>query len=186
MSDRWLSREQARRIAVRAQLLDAAGPDDLVRMVQQLTLLQIDPTSAVAPSADLVAWSRLGSAYEPERLKQAVEVDRTLFEHDALIRPMSDVGLYLAGAADWPKYDSTREWLRANGSFERDILDVLGDRGPVASRDIPDTCAVPWASTGWTNNRNVTRMPDDARSRRHRRPGRARAALGPAGAGVSG
>jgi uncharacterized protein YcaQ len=158
MSVRWLSREQARRIAVRAQLLDAAGPDDLVRMVQQLTLLQIDPTSAVAPSADLVAWSRLGSAYEPERLKQAVEVDRTLFEHDALIRPMSDVGLYLAGAADWPKYDSTREWLRANGSFERDILDVLGDRGPVTSRDIPDTCAVPWASTGWTNNRNVTQM----------------------------
>ncbi|MDX6238240.1 MAG: uncharacterized protein QOG10_3055, partial [Kribbellaceae bacterium] len=74
MSIRRLSREQARRIAVRAQLLDAARPADLVTMVRHLTLLQIDPTSAVAPSADLVAWSRLGSAYEPGQLKQAVEV----------------------------------------------------------------------------------------------------------------
>ena len=30
--------------------------------------------------------------------------------------------------------------------------------GPLTSRDIPDTCVVPWASTGWTNNRNVTQM----------------------------
>jgi hypothetical protein len=49
MSVRRLSRGQARRIAVRAQLLDAARPDDLLTMVRQLTLLQIDPTSAVAP-----------------------------------------------------------------------------------------------------------------------------------------
>jgi uncharacterized protein YcaQ len=139
-------------------LLDAARPDDLVAMVRQLTLLQIDPTSAVAPSADLVTWSRLGSAYEPGQLKQAVEVDRTLFEHDALIRPMSDVGLYLAGAADWPEWEVRREWLRVNEPFQRDILKLLGDQGPVTSRDIPDTCPVPWKSTGWTNNQNVTQM----------------------------
>ena len=30
--------------------------------------------------------------------------------------------------------------------------------GPLSSRDIPDTSVVPWASTGWTNNRNVTQM----------------------------
>ena len=67
--------------------------------MQQLTLLQIDPTAAIAPSADLVAWSRLGSAYQPAHLQQALEQDRTLFEHNALVRPMSDLGLYLAGAA---------------------------------------------------------------------------------------
>jgi uncharacterized protein YcaQ len=153
-----LTREQARRIAVRAQLLDAARPDDLVAMVEQLTLLQIDPTSAVAPSADLVSWSRLGSAYEPAQLKQAVEVDRSLFELDALIRPMGDIGLYLAGAAAWPEWEVRREWLRVNEPFQRDILTLLGDQGPVTSRDIPDTCRVPWKSTGWTNNQNVTQM----------------------------
>jgi uncharacterized protein len=153
-----LTKEQARRIAVRAQLLDAPRPTELLTVVQQLTLLQIDPTAAVAPTADLVAWSRLGSAYDPDELKQALEQDRTLFELDAMVRPMSDLGLYLADAADWPSYDKQRDWLRDNDRFRRDILGLLGSSGPLSSRDIPDTCVVPWASTGWSNNRNVTNM----------------------------
>ena len=153
-----LTKAQARRIAVRAQLLDAPRPTELLAVVQRLTLLQIDPTAAIAPSADLVAWSRLGSAYQPADLKHALEEDRTLFEHNALVRPMSDLGLYLAGAADWPSYDHWRVWLRDNDRFRRDILELLGSSGPLTSRDIPDTCLVPWASTGWTNNRNVTQM----------------------------
>jgi uncharacterized protein len=153
-----LTKAQARRIAVRAQLLEARRPTDLVEVVQQLTLLQIDPTAAISPSADLVAWSRLGSAYQPAQLTQALEQDRTLFELDALVRPMSDLGLYLAGAADWPSYDRSRAWLRDNDRFRRDILKLLGRSGPMTSREIPDTCIVPWASSGWTNNRNVTQM----------------------------
>ena len=112
-----LTKARARRIAVRAQLLDAPRPTDLIAVVQQLTLLQIDPTAAIAPSADLVAWSRLGSTYRPDDLKRAVEEDRALFELDAMVRPMSDLGLYLAGAADWPDYESTRAWLRGNDRF---------------------------------------------------------------------
>jgi uncharacterized protein len=158
MSVHKLTKAQARRIAVRAQLLDARRPTDLLTVVRQLTLLQIDPTAAIAPSADLVAWSRLGSAYQPADLQQALERDRTLFEHDAMVRPMSDLGLYLAGAADWPSYESTRTWIRDNDAFRRDVLDLLGGSGPLTSRDIPDTCVVPWASSGWTNNRNVTQM----------------------------
>jgi hypothetical protein len=153
-----LTRAQARRIAVRAQLLDARRPTDLLAVVQQLTMLQLDPTAAIAPSADLVAWSRLGSSYQPDQLKQALEEERTLFEHNALVRPMSDVGLYLAGADDWPPYERTGAWLRDNDRFRRDILDLLGSSGPMSSRDIPDTCIVPWGSSGWTNNRNVTQM----------------------------
>jgi uncharacterized protein YcaQ len=153
-----LTKAQARRIAVRAQLLDAPRPTDLLTVVQQLTLLQIDPTAAIAPSADLVAWSRLGSAYQPAHLQQALEQDRTLFEHNALVRPMSDLGLYLAGAAPRGSTSRTDAWIRDNDSFRRDILDLLGGSGPMTSREIPDTCVVPWASTGWTNNRNVTQM----------------------------
>jgi len=153
-----LTKAQARRIAVRAQLLDARRPAGLVDMVRQLTMLQIDPTAAIAPSADLVAWSRLGSAYRPADLKRALEEDRSLFELDAMVRPTSDLGLYLAGASDFPSYETTRRWLADNDRFRRDILKLLRSSGPLASRDIPDTCAVPWASTGWTNNRNVTQM----------------------------
>ena len=153
-----LTKAQARRIAVRAQLLDAPRPTEPVPVVQQLTLLQIDPTAAVAPSADLVAWSRLGSAYQPAHLQQALEQDRTLFEHNALVRPMSDLGLVLAGARTARSHERTATWIRDNDTFRRNILKLLRRSGPLSSRDIPDTCVVPWASTGWTNNRNVTQM----------------------------
>jgi uncharacterized protein len=153
-----LTLSEARRIAVRAQLLDSNRPADLLGMIHRLTLLQIDPTAAIAPSADLVAWSRLGSSYRPEHLTQALERDRTLFELDALVRPVGDLGLHLAGADERPVYERARAWLRDNDRFRRNILEQLGSSGPLTSRSIPDTCVVPWASTGWTNNRNVTQM----------------------------
>ena len=153
-----LTKKQARRIAVRAQLLDAPRPRDLLEVVERLTLLQVDPTAAIAPNADLVAWSRLGSSYRPEQLKEALEVERTLFEFNALIRPTSDLGLFLAGADGRRGTGTVDTWLRDNDRFRRDVLKLLKRSGPLTSRDIPDTCAVPWASTGWTNDRNVTQM----------------------------
>src|SRR4029078_3076374 len=140
------------------QLLDSPRPTELVPVVERLTLLQIDPTAAIAPSADLVLWSRLGSSYRREELKHALEQDRTLFELDAMIRPVGDLGLYLAGADALPDYERSREWVRDNDRFRRDILRLLKKSAPLASREIPDTCVVPWASSGWTNDRNVTQI----------------------------
>ena len=153
-----LTRAQARRIAVRTQLLDEPRPTDLLAVVRQLTLLQIDPTAAIAPSADLVAWSRLGSKYRPEDLRKALEEDRTLFEHNALVRSMSDVGLVLAFSRTGRSHEVTHAWIRDNDRFRRNVLKLLRKSGPLSSRDIPDTCVVPWASSGWTNDRNVTQM----------------------------
>src|SRR6185437_9406114 len=116
-----LTKAQARRIAVRAQLLDAPRPTELLEVVRRLTLLQIDPTAAIAPSADLVLWSRLGSSYDPAELRRALERDRTLFELDAMVRPVGDLGLYLAGASGFPDYERSRAWLRDNDRFRRDL-----------------------------------------------------------------
>src|SRR5688572_31354874 len=114
-----LTKAQARRIAVRAQLLDAPRPTDLVTVVRQLTLLQIDPTAAIAPSADLVAWSRLGSKYRPEDLRKALEQDRSLFEHNALVRPTSDSGLFLARSRSSRSHERTHPSNRDNDCFRR-------------------------------------------------------------------
>lgn len=159
-----LSRTDARRIAVRAQLLDGSRPADLLDVVRRLTLLQIDPTAAIAPSADLVAWSRLGSSYAPGKLTEALE-NRTLVELRAMIRPSEDLALFRAEMAAWPGTGELvpwqghrRDWVRANDACRREILERLGPSGPLPSRDLPDTCAVPWKSTGWTNNRNVTQL----------------------------
>jgi uncharacterized protein YcaQ len=161
-----LSRLDARRIAVRAQLLDSRRPAGLLEVVRQLTLLQIDPTAAIAPNADLVAWSRLGSSYSPAELDTAL-ADRTLLELRAMIRPSEDLALYRADMAAWDQATrgelpgwraSLRDWVRANDACRLDILDRLGASGPLPSRDLPDTCKVPWRSSGWTNNRNVTQL----------------------------
>jgi uncharacterized protein len=161
-----LSRLDARRIAVRAQLLDGRRPTGLLEVVRHLTLLQVDPTAAIAPSADLVAWSRLGSSYSPAELDAAL-ADRTLLELQAMIRPGEDLALYRADMAHWERAErgelpgwraSQRDWVRANDACRLDILDRLGSSGPLPSRELPDACKVPWRSTGWTNNRNVTQL----------------------------
>src|SRR5690349_760044 len=147
-----LSLADARRIAVRAQALDSARPAGLLDVVRRLTLLQIDPTAAIAPNADLVAWSRLGPSYSPAELDTALE-NRTLLELRAMIRPSEDLALYRAEMAEWPgrgplKYwrEHQRDWVRANDACRLDILERLGSSGPLPSRELPDTCKVPWKS----------------------------------------
>ncbi len=163
MSVHRLTKAQARRIAVRAQLLDARRPTDLLEVVSHLMFLQLDPTAAIAPSADLVAWARMGDAYRPEHLTEALEQDRSLYEVRAFVRPTADLSLYLAAMAAWPSAkvppgSRGGEWLKENAAFCKDVLKLLKKSGPVLSRDVPDTSVAPWQSTGWTGNRNVTQM----------------------------
>ncbi|MGW4393660.1 DNA glycosylase AlkZ-like family protein [Amycolatopsis nivea] len=159
-----LTRTQARRIAVGAQLLGRERPAGLLDVVRGLTLVQIDPTAAVAPSADLVLWSRLGADYRPEHLTAALE-DRSVLELRAMIRPAEDLRLYRADMAEWPGpgelvywKQARKDWVAANEDCRRDILERLEKAGPLPSRELPDTCVVPWQSTGWTNHRNVSQL----------------------------
>jgi len=161
-----LSRTDARRIAVRAQLLDRPRPTDLVHTIRALSLLQIDPISAVAPSADLVLWSRLGSGYDQQELRDAVN-EQTLIELRGTVRPAEDLALYRAEMSEWPGtgelrdwQEYRRDWVKANNACRRDILARLRADGPLPSRELPDTCVKPWVSTGWNGNRNVRMMLD--------------------------
>src|ERR1700755_3477368 len=95
-----LSARDARRIAVRAQLLDRNRPESMHDVVRHLTFLQADLTAAVAPNADLVLWSRLGSDYEPGELVDALDRHR-LVELLGKIRPREDIALYRAEMAEW-------------------------------------------------------------------------------------
>lgn len=160
-----LSRADARRIAVRAQLLDADRPDDLFDVVRRLTHLYYDPAAAVAPSADLILWSRLGSEYDPAELTTAL-AEQKLVELRGLIRPIEDVALYRAEMAAWDQPEpgepawrqGLRDWVHDNDGFRLDLLERLRADGPLRSRDLPDTSVRPWRSTGWTNRRNVRQM----------------------------
>jgi uncharacterized protein YcaQ len=166
-----LSRPDARRIAVRAQFLSRERPADLLTLVRRLTVLQLDPVSAIAPSADLVAWSKIGPSYQP-RHREAALADRRLIELRAFLRPAEDIALYRAAMTAWSGDARLvksgilqRDWVAANDRCRRDILDRLRAEGPLPSRALPDTCDLPWESTGWTNNKNVVRLLDFMASR---------------------
>ncbi|MCP2637821.1 winged helix DNA-binding domain-containing protein [Microbacterium sp. HD4P20] len=153
-----LSREQARRIAVRAQLLSQERPAGIVETIDALTIVNIEPTAAVAPSADHILWSRLGWPYQPADLARLVEQDRAVFEWGGFYRTMTDLPLLLPEMRERPYSAEARAWLSANDRFRRDVLDRLRSDGPLRPADIPDTAQVSWRSSGWTNNRNTLQM----------------------------
>jgi uncharacterized protein YcaQ len=157
VSLRELTRVNARQIAVRAAQLDAERPVELVGMVGSLGMLRVELTSAVLPSADHIAWSRLGDSFRPRDIPAAVDAGR-LFERGWMLRPMSDLGLYLAGMRTWLDRAGARAWFEANEPFAHGILERIELDGPLTSAQLPDAAIVPWPSSGWSNNRNVTRM----------------------------
>jgi hypothetical protein len=156
-----LSRTDARRVAVRAQLLTADRPSDVLDVVRHLTFVQLDATNAVAPSADLVLWGRIGADHDPAVLRDLVD-SQALVVHHGLARPAEDLALYRADMARWPGPEpwrpwqvSVREWVAANDACRREILAVLRGDGPLPASALDDTCEVPWPSTGWNHDKNV-------------------------------
>ena len=159
-----LSRADVRRIAVLAQLLGEPRPTDALDVVRHLSFLQDEPTAAVAPSAELVLWSRLGSSFDRSVLRDAVD-QQLLVDHHGLLRPVEDLTLHRAEMAVWPGAGEHKPWQRqlaawveANDGCRRELLDLLRREGPLPASAMPDTCAVPWRSSGWNDNRNVQRL----------------------------
>jgi uncharacterized protein YcaQ len=135
---REVSVEDARRIAVRAQLLDgsATGVLDTVR---RLGFLQLDPISTVAPPQHLVLWSRLGP-FDRSELDRLLWEERKLFEWNAFLWPIEDLPLLRArmqrNETAWDR--RLIEFLRENAAFRRYVLRELERRGPLLSREIED------------------------------------------------
>ncbi|GAA1599331.1 crosslink repair DNA glycosylase YcaQ family protein [Kribbella hippodromi] len=149
---------------MRAQLLTKERPADLYEVVRGLNVLQLDQTAYVAPNADLVAWSRLGSSYDPTELSDAL-ASLELIELRGFVRLPETLALFRAEMAAWPGegklldwQEYRRDWVLANEGCRLDILERLRQDGPLVMRELPDTCVRPWKSTGWTNNRNVSQL----------------------------
>ncbi|WP_122261475.1 DNA glycosylase AlkZ-like family protein [Ornithinimicrobium cerasi] len=165
-----LSRRDARRVAVRAQLLARDRPVDVVETVRDLGHLQLDWVRAVAPAHHLVLWSRIGSVYDPGDLDRLLG-ERVLVELLGHVRPAEDLVLYRAEMAAWPAPAPGRDevrpyqranagWVGANDRARRDILAHLRSEGPSLTGELPDSVDVPWTSSGWTNDKNVQRLLD--------------------------
>jgi uncharacterized protein YcaQ len=151
---------QARRIAVRAQVLDGSA-DGVLTTVRRLGFLQIDPISTVAPPQRLVLWSRLG-AYDSAELDRLLWKERKLFEWGAFIWPIEDFPLIRArmrrrrGKAKYEQRGT--EFLRRNARFRRHLLRELEQRGPLLSREIEADLMVSRDPHAWWGSRKVTLM----------------------------
>jgi uncharacterized protein YcaQ len=130
-----VSPEDARRIAVRAQLLDGSATT-VHDTVRRLGFLQLDPISTVAPPQQLVLWSRLGP-YDVAELDRLLWDERKLVEWRAFVYPAEDLPL-LRARMRRPLRKNAREWLAENRSFRRYVLRELERRGPLLSREIED------------------------------------------------
>ena len=158
-----VSPEDARRIAVHAQLLDGSATT-ILDTVRRLGFLQIDPISTVAPPQQLVLWSRLGP-YDVAELDRLLWVDRKLFEWNAYIWPIESLPLVKARMRRrrTGKYAHERrgeEFLRANAAFKRYVLRELERNGPMLSREFEGDAVRTWTSHGWYGNRSVAVLLD--------------------------
>jgi len=159
---RKVSPEQARRIAVRAQLLDgsASGVLDTVR---RLGSLQLDPIATVATPQHLVLFSRLGT-YDTAELDRLLWVERKLFEWNAFVYPIESLPLIRAlmrrsRRAATHSWDRRRkEFLRQNAGFRRYVLRELERRGPLLSRELEDRAAERRGEHRWFGRRQVAQM----------------------------
>ncbi len=134
-----VSVEEARRIAVRAQLLDGSATD-VLSTVRRLGFLQLDPISSVAPPQHLVLWSRLGRVYDRSELDRLLWEERKLVEWNAFLWPVEDLPLLRAQMRSkngtWARY--RHEYLKEHAAFRRYVLRELERRGPLLSREIDD------------------------------------------------
>ena len=162
MSRRVVTPEQARRIAVRSQLLDgsATGVLDTVR---QLGFLQMDPIATVARPQELVLFSRLGP-FDAAELDRLVWEDRKLFEYDAFIYPIEDLPLQKARMAKrrrggkLKRDEWVRDFLRTNARFRRHVLRELERNGPLLSRDLEHDLMPSGEGHRWWGDRQVRLM----------------------------
>ena len=86
--------EVARRMAVRAQVLDESA-HGVLETVRRLGFLQLDPISSIAPPQHLVLWSRLGP-FQTAELERLLWQERKLVEWDAFVFPIEDLPILKA------------------------------------------------------------------------------------------
>ena len=153
-----ITAEQARRLILWLQGL--ADPprrrlttDGVVELIERLGFLQVDSISTVERAHHMILFAR-NQTYRPELLRQALEVDRRLFEHwtydVAAILPMRFYP-YWKLRFERERHAVERRFRRWHGDAHQDelarVLDRVRAQGPIMARDLAQDRARP--AGGW-------------------------------------
>ncbi len=156
---RLVSQQEARRIAVRAQLLDGSAYG-VLETVRRLGFLQLDPIAVVARPQHLVLWSRLGP-FDVAELDWLLWEERELVEWDAHLWPVETLPLLRALMRKRRRglHPYWQAFLEENAAFRRYVLRELGRRGPLLGRELEDRGGASEAEDHrWYGRRRVGRM----------------------------
>jgi uncharacterized protein YcaQ len=132
-----LSRDEARRLALRAQgLLGAEGRrGGPAATLRRLGAVQLDTISVLARSHELVAYARLGATAREKVEKAYWSGDAfEYWSHAACVLPVEE----------WPMFAFRRRWFRARGQRWHkvgqeacdQVLAALRDNGPMTVSDL--------------------------------------------------
>ena len=140
----YVSLADARRLALRGQLLDGAsalptGKEGVAQAIERLGYVQIDTIAVVNRAHHHTLWTRRPD-YNPEMLHDLQAVDRRVFEywaHAIAYLPISDYRYHV------PQMNRIREhgtaWMRNWRSEHGDVIDEVLARiraeGPLTSKD---------------------------------------------------
>ena len=134
----------------------------IVRTVEQIGYLQLDPTNVVARNQLLVLWSRLGR-YKLADLDRVMWQDRAFFEYITFIAPTSDLPLHALRMRAMRRGEGAYAaritgWVARNARLRRHVLGRLRKEGPLPLSAFEDRSVHSWTSGGWNDDRNVSQM----------------------------
>jgi uncharacterized protein YcaQ len=134
----------------------------ILRTIEHLGYLQLDPTNVVARNQHLVLWSRLGR-YKLADLDRVMWKDRALFEYITFIAPTSDLPMHMLRMRgirrnEGPYDKRITGWVKRNATLRRHVLGRLRKEGPLPLGAFEDRSVHSWTTSGWNADRNVSQM----------------------------
>jgi hypothetical protein len=136
-----LTVKQARRLALRAQLLTSPLPRNALTTIRHLGYVQIDTIHVIERAHHHTLWSRLPD-YEPTMLAQLM-ANQNVFEywaHAAAYLPLTD---YRFHATKMGRFTEQSPWfkqtLKKYGDLMAGVKERIIKEGPLGSRDFSGT-----------------------------------------------
>lgn len=168
-----VSRQAARRLELRRQHLEGTPPtrgrrEDILAVTRDLSYIQIDPVTVVAPSHWISLWARIGP-FSLSDLDRLLWKDRTLFEcwtHAASYVPTEDYPIHSAIMRRYPDSLSkswgyqkaeAKTWIPAHAKLRKDILREL-ETGPRLLKDFAEHAKGPRSTDAWSEGSELATM----------------------------
>ncbi|MEL6308955.1 MAG: crosslink repair DNA glycosylase YcaQ family protein [Chloroflexota bacterium] len=159
---RAITPQNARRLIISKQQLDASKAPDMLNLIRKLGCVQLDPIRKVERTHLLVLWSRLG-AFDVDTLEKLRWEDRSLFEYWAHAAS-------LVLSEDYPIHATYMHKTREKGRFDKllseqnlhdlhqHMLDRIRAEGALNTSDFDDDTNTGITYNGWTSGRAVNRL----------------------------